>query len=260
MGLIYFVISILSTTVGAMAGLGGGVIIKPMLDFLGDFNLSTISALSSITVFSMAVVSIIKQVMDKVNIEVKKTIVVGIASIVGGILGERLLGIVVDNINPNIVKMVQNGILAVLLIGIYIYMNNRKRFKSYNVQNTIACFIIGIFLGLIASFLSIGGGPINVCVLTIFFSMEPKVAAINSIITILFSQGAKIGTIALTTGFSNLDLSMLPFMVIGGVLGGIIGSKFNKVFSNHVILVVFNVVVVALIVLNIFNIISTIVM
>ncbi|MEG0297705.1 MAG: sulfite exporter TauE/SafE family protein [Clostridium sp.] len=257
--LVYFLISILATTLGAMAGLGGGVIIKPLLDFLGDFNLSTISVLSSATVFSMAIVSIIKQIRYKVDIQVKKTVLIGFGSIFGGLFGEQILRFILSKFDTNLVMIVQNGTLAALLILIYIYMNNKSKFKSYNVQNSIVCLIIGVVLGLVASFLSIGGGPINVCILTIFFSMEAKEAAVNSIITILFSQGSKLTTIALTTGFSSLDLSMLPVMIVGGILGGLIGSKFNKVFSNDIILRVFNIVVAALILLNIYNVIAAVI-
>ncbi|WP_102398975.1 sulfite exporter TauE/SafE family protein [Haloimpatiens massiliensis] len=255
---IYFLISLLSTTVGAMAGLGGGVIIKPVLDLLGNYSLSVISVLSSITVFSMAVVSIIKQIKYKVAIQYKKTVLIGIGSVLGGLIGEKILRIVLGVVDKNFVIIIQNGILAFLLINIYIYMNKRNKFKSYHLENLIGCVLIGLLLGIIASFLSIGGGPINVCIFTIFFSMNTKEAAVNSIITILFSQCSKITTIFFTTGFSNLDLSMLPFMIIGGISGGIIGSRFNKVFSGNVILVVFNVVVILLILLNIYNMVSMI--
>ena len=80
MNLLYLFIALGATTLGSMAGLGGGVIIKPILDFLGDYNLSTISVLSSFTVFSMAIVSIIKQIRYKFKIEVRKTVLIGIGS------------------------------------------------------------------------------------------------------------------------------------------------------------------------------------
>lgn len=50
----------------------------------------------------------------------------------------------------------QSGILALLLIFVYIYMNNKEKFKSYKIDNFILSTIIGIFLGLIAAFLGIG--------------------------------------------------------------------------------------------------------
>ena len=46
---------------------------------------------------------------------------------------------------------------------------------------------MSITLGILSSFLGIGGGPINLVVLFFFFSMDTKTAAQNSLYTILFS-------------------------------------------------------------------------
>ncbi|GAA4063640.1 hypothetical protein [Amphibacillus indicireducens] len=54
----YFIISLLASIIGAIAGIGGGVFIKPILDFLGDYPLATIGILSSTTVLTMSVVSL----------------------------------------------------------------------------------------------------------------------------------------------------------------------------------------------------------
>ena len=51
MVLIYFLVALLSTICGSIDGLGGGVIIKPVLDFLGDYNIETIGVLSACTIF-----------------------------------------------------------------------------------------------------------------------------------------------------------------------------------------------------------------
>ena len=69
MEIIYFLVAILATTIGATAGLGGGVVIKPVLDSINTFTLPTVNLLSSATIFIMAVVSIIKQLLkkDKIN-------------------------------------------------------------------------------------------------------------------------------------------------------------------------------------------------
>ncbi|EGT3616248.1 sulfite exporter TauE/SafE family protein [Clostridium perfringens] len=253
MALIYFFVALLSTIAGSMAGLGGGVIIKPVLDFLGDYNIATISVLSSFTVFSMALVSIIKQLSYKSKIDIKNTGALAIGSVLGGLLGQQILTLILNTIESRIVSLVQSGILALLLIFVYVYMNNKDKVKSYKIDNFILSIVIGIFLGLIASFLGIGGGPINVAFLTIFFSMEAKNAARDSVIIILFSQASKLLSIAAGTGFSGYNLSMLGYMVFGGVLGGFIGAKFNRMFSNEIILKVFNTVVIMIIGLNIYN-------
>lgn len=254
--LAYFLIALGATTLGSMAGLGGGVIIKPILDFLGDYNLSTISVLSSFTVLSMAIISIVKQLKYKFIFNTKKTLFIGIGSILGGFIGEKALKLFIILSNASTVTTIQNLILVLLLVLVFIYINNRSKFTNYNINNLTICTFIGLTLGLISSFLSIGGGPINVCIFALFFSMDEKESSINSIITILFSQVSKLLTIATTTGFTSFDLGMLPYMILGGVLGGLIGSNFNRKCSNKIILIVFNIVVLSLIILNIFNILS----
>lgn len=44
----YFIIIVFANTVGAISGMGGGVIIKPLLDFMGKSPLSAINFYSRI--------------------------------------------------------------------------------------------------------------------------------------------------------------------------------------------------------------------
>ncbi|WP_160677237.1 sulfite exporter TauE/SafE family protein [Clostridium sp. C8-1-8] len=252
--LLYFIVALGATIIGAMAGLGGGVIIKPVLDFLGGYSVSAIGVISACTVFSMSVVSIIKQVKYKFKIEVRKTIFIGIGSIIGGPLGEKLLKDILKVFPHNVVTIYQNTILAVFLILIFIYMRKKDKLRSFKINSSIVCVLIGLFLGIMSSFLSIGGGPINICVLTIFFSMSPKEAAVNSIITILFSQGSQLISIVSTRGVEAFQIPIIPIMVVGGVIGGIVGSKLNKICDDKVVLRVFNVLLILLIILNVYNI------
>lgn len=69
MELIYFVVVWIATTAGALTGMGGGVIIKPVLDVIGEYDAATIGVLCSCTVFTMSIVSIHKQVRQKAKIE-----------------------------------------------------------------------------------------------------------------------------------------------------------------------------------------------
>ena len=48
-----FLVAALTTTVGAITGMGGGVIIKPMLDATTELDAMTVSILSSATVFTI---------------------------------------------------------------------------------------------------------------------------------------------------------------------------------------------------------------
>src|SRR5699024_10800605 len=54
----YFLIGLLTSVIGAISGLGGGVFIKPILDFFGHYPITTIGVLSSTSVFTMSAVSL----------------------------------------------------------------------------------------------------------------------------------------------------------------------------------------------------------
>ncbi|GAA0106235.1 sulfite exporter TauE/SafE family protein [Paraclostridium sordellii] len=255
MEILYFLIAIISTIIGSAAGIGGGVIIKPALDALSKYSLPTVNLLSSSTIFIMSIVTVFYQLKKKNKINSKNTIIVAIGSIIGGVIGQKIMTLLTSSrININIINNVQSVMLIILLLIVFIYMKNKRNIKTYNINNITLIGLLGLFLGAISAFLGIGGGPMNVAVFTILFSMSANEAARNSIIVIFFSQGSKILSIALTTGFSNYKLEMLPIMLIGGILGGIIGYRLNKSVSEKNIVKVFNTVLIAIVILNVYNI------
>ena len=96
------------------------------------------------------------------------------------------------------------------------------------------CLVIGLLLGIMSSFLGIGGGPINLVVLGYFFSMDTKTAAANSLYIILFSQAASFVS-TLITGLPEFRIMALILMVAGGIGGGIVGRKLNKKMDNRAV-------------------------
>lgn len=247
---IYFITAICATTLGSLAGLGGGVIIKPILDALGDYNLSTVEVLSSITVFSMAFIATIKQFKSgfKINLSIA-TLAIG--SILGGGIGKKAFDIFLTLFdNESYGKGIQAIILTILLVLVLL----KNSLPKYKIINISVVFLVGLLLGGIASFLGIGGGPINVAILVTLFAFSTKNAAISSIFIILLSQFSKLFLIYIDSGFSNYNLQMLPVMVIGGTLGGFIGAKLNHYLSNEYIEKIFNISIVCIILINMFNI------
>ena len=56
---IFFVVSILASVVGAICGVGGGVFMKPALDAVGVLPVNTITFLSTCTVIAMTSYNVI---------------------------------------------------------------------------------------------------------------------------------------------------------------------------------------------------------
>lgn len=224
----YVIIVLLATISGAIAGLGGGVIIKPLFDMIGYNDASTIGFYSSVAVFSMCIVSIYKQLKGGFNFHLKTVLSISIGSLVGGIVGENIFNLITASFENNVVKVIQATLLAVTLIFILIYTLKKDKIKHFKLENVVYIFLVGFFLGSISIFLGIGGGPLNVALLMLLFSYSMKEAAIYSIATIFFSQISKLGSLILLNKLMEYDLSLIPFICISAVLGGFIGTIINQ--------------------------------
>ena len=135
---LYFLIAIGATTVGSLTGMGGGVIIKPLMDVLHGFDVQTIGVLSSLTVFSMSVVSIGKQMLARTKIPFGTAIPLALGSVAGGLAGEKLLQVIVDALRANsAVTVVQNVVLSLLILAVFLYMKNKSRIPSQELRGVV---------------------------------------------------------------------------------------------------------------------------
>ncbi len=248
--IIYFLVALIATMLGATAGLGGGVIIKPVLDLLGDYNIVTISVLSSVTVFSMALVSTIKQIKQGFKITGTMTAVTA-GAVFGGILGSVIFSLIKESMNPDTVTIVQSAIIIALLILCLIY----NKFPVNHIKSTAIQCLIGLFLGMVSSFLGIGGGPINVAIIILFLGMELRDAAKVSVFIILFAQLSGLIVKAINGLMIQVeDFSMLYVMIPAAILGGLLGSQLNIKLSGKHIAVIYKSTVTAVILICIYNI------
>lgn len=228
--LLFAAVSFLASIVGAICGIGGGVIIKPTLDLFGWASVSTISFLSGCTVLSMSCYSVGKSLLaheKAVNMRTGTPLAIGAA--VGGVVGKQLFSAVkAASSDPNMVGGVQALCLALITLGTLIYTIYKAKIKTKRVESALVCVVIGFFLGIMSSFLGIGGGPINLVVLFYFFSMDTKTAAANSLYIILFSQITNLLTTIVTREVPPFEIHTIVLMVLGGIFGGVVGRIVNK--------------------------------
>lgn len=260
----YFIFSLIvmiAATLGSMAGIGGGVIIRPALDAFNYYeNANIVNFLSSFCVLAVALTSVIKSLITKQKIDnYRASIFLGVGSIIGGILGNFLFDMVKANSNKNWLIIIQSIILILLLLFVVFYMLFlKKKGIALKINNFILIIVIGLLLGVISSFLGIGGGPINVAILCFFFSMNMKQAAINSLVIIIFSQTSKIITTlingTLLSSSTNMDWYMLLLLVPIAVIGSLLGSYLNKKVSEKAILYVYISTIFVIIAINAYNI------
>lgn len=226
-----------ASIVGSICGIGGGVIIKPLLDALGIAGVAEISFLSGCTVLSMSCYSVVKALSAKeslVKFETGTPLAIGAA--IGGILGKNLFSALrAMSVQPERVGGYQAVCLAIVTAATLLYTLNKKTIKTHQVTHPVVCAAVGLALGVISSFLGIGGGPINLVVLYFLFSMETKVAAQNSLYIILISQITSLLTSIVTASVPPFHVSWLVVMVLGGIGGGMAGRKTNKKLNTAMV-------------------------
>ena len=130
---------------------------------------------------------------------------------------------------------VQAIALGIITLGTLLYTVNKAGIRTRKTSNKLLCGVIGLLLGIMSSFLGIGGGPINLVVLGFCFSMDTKTAAANSLYIILFSQIASLLATLFTRSVPEFGALALALMVAGGIGGGIVGRKLNKKMDNRAV-------------------------
>ncbi len=253
--LIFFIVSLLASAVGAICGIGGGVVIKPVLDMLHLETVSTISFLSGCTVLSMSCYSVGRSMLaGERRVSFKTGTPLALGSVVGGILGKELFSLVQALFeNQNTVGSVQAVCLAIVTAGTLIYTLKKEGIKTHQIKNWGLCLLIGLILGAMSSFLGIGGGPINLVVLYFFFSMDTKTAAANSLYIILFSQLSSLISTLVTGSVPDFRWPVLLVMVAGGIGGGMLGRSFNRKMDNRAVEKLFICLMGLIILISIYN-------
>ena len=251
MQMLYMAIIFIATTIGAITGLGGGVIIKPSLDFLNFHSVQNISFLSSCAVFSMSLYGVGKHLVQKTPIRKGIIIKVSLGAMIGGFVGTNLFQTAIQMTSKETVASVQSLSLIILLILTIIAM--KRDLKTYNIDNTFLTILVGLVLGILSSFLGIGGGPFNVIVFNILYSIDFKKATVYSLATILFAQLTNLMTIGIQEGFGSYDTGFLIFIIPAALIGGIVGTYLNKKMDEKWIKSLFMLVMYALVLLNVIN-------
>ena len=233
MGVLIFAICYFASAIGGICGIGGGVVIKPVLDALGVMDVSSISFLSGLTVLSMSVISVFRQRNNHL-VELRIGSLLAVGAVAGGVIGNFLFQKVKElTAQDAFVGMVQAIVLAIVTLLTLVYSAFfRNRLPSYHVKNGVACVFIGGSMGVLSSFLGIGGGPINLAILFFAFSMETKKAAANSLYIFMFSQLASFLTSLIQGTIPQFPWISLVIMVSAGVLGGMSGSQLNRRISS----------------------------
>ncbi|MGN6266973.1 MAG: sulfite exporter TauE/SafE family protein [Ginsengibacter sp.] len=237
--LIVLVGSFLAGLVGSLTGLGGGVIIIPMLTLLFGVDIHYAigaSLISVIATSSGAAAAYVKEGISNIRIgmflEIATTLgavggamiaVYAPTDIIAVVFGFVLIFSAVISLkkkNESLVQYRSGNIAHILkLNSSYPSEHGEIRYAAHNVPGG---FIMMAIAGLISGLLGIGSGALKVIAMDHFMKLPFKVSTTTSNFMIGVTAAASAG-IYMQRGYINPGLSM-P-VVLGVIAGAFLGSK-----------------------------------
>jgi len=203
---------------GSMIGLGGGIIVVPVLTFFG-FSPTLAASNSLFAAFSNAVGSTVSYSRQK-RIDYSLGLKLGLLSIPGTVLGAYLS----SDVTPGIFKILFG--LVLISSAVYIFMRKKIETKEKNLTKQMIVFVIAasFFAGIISSFLGIGGGIVFVPLMVVGIGMTMKKAAPTSQFILLFASLSGIITHSI---LGHPDFLQAGLLAAGAFVGGIIGARLS---------------------------------
>ena len=219
---------------GSMIGLGGGIIVVPILTFLG-FPPTVAASNSLFAALSNAVASTITYSKQK-RIEFSLGLKLGLLTIPGTILG----AVISSDISSEIFKILFGIIL--IFSSVYIFLRKKLETKEKILSKQMIIFAIGasFFAGIISSFFGIGGGIIFVPLMVVGMGMAMKRAAPTSQLILLF---ASLSGVIVHSVLGHPDFLQAGFLAIGSFIGGLIGARLSIDIKERYLQILVSVVI-----------------
>ena len=261
--LIIFLVSIVAGFVGALFGLGGGVLIIPFLTLVEGVPVPLAVGASIVSVVATSSASAATYVQDHLT-NLRLGMFLEIGTVAGAITGAFvsvflpasalfiLFGVIL--LYATMVMIRGRGIdfpanvrpdktSRILALGSQYDDQSLNRVVKYEVTRTPLTVFIGYFAGIVSGLLGVGGGIINVPTMNLVSKVPVKVASATSNFMIGVTAAAS-ASVYLLRGDVN---PLLAAPLIVGVAGGaLLGTRVLKVTPPTRVKVAFGILLAAI--------------
>ena len=219
---------------GSMIGLGGGVIVVPVLTFLG-FSPTAAASNSLFAALSNAIASTISYSKQK-RIVYSLGLKLGLLSIPGTVLGALFS----TDVAPDVFKILFGFVL--IASAAYIFLRKKIETKEKAISKQMMVFAVGasFFAGIISSFFGIGGGIIFVPLMVVGMGMAMKKAAPTSQMILLF---ASFSGVIVHSLLGHPDFLQAGLLAVGSFFGGLVGARLSIDIKERYLQILVSVVI-----------------
>lgn len=230
--LLFFIGGVLAGIIAGLLGVGGGIIIVPMLVFFGKLPVNAV-ATSSLAIVITSISGSFQNWREG-NLNFKKVISLGLPAVITAQLGVYLA----SHFSPLLLL----SLFAILLfVNVYLVSLRRRLVTVENVSvdhdriflNTI---LTGGAAGILSGLFGVGGGVIMVPLQMLLLGEKIKVAIQTSLgVIILTAISASIGHAVA----GNILLTEGLLIGFGGLVGAQFGTRFLPRLSDRVVTIGF---------------------
>jgi len=256
----FFLLPLLGAAVaalGTMIGLGGGVILVPILIFLfPEASAATLITISLTLVFLNAASATIANVRAR-RIDVRTAVLLVAGAIPAAIAGSATARVVSR-------ESFENMFGALLIFSAFYVLwrsvkagvqdepvphepNREVRERGGSIYrfyvNTLLVVVISPVAGFLSSFFGIGGGVIHVPALTFILKVPLKVATATALLVLVFTSATAILTL-LFSGAIHEGWRRAALLGFGALFGAQLGVYFSGRVNPRIILLILSVALV----------------
>jgi hypothetical protein len=222
-----FIGFVVGTLIG-LTGLGGGVLLLPMLIF--GLRVPAIVAVGSDAAFNFLTKIPSSFVhLSKGTVRRKVVLALSVGSVPGSALGVRFLQHLRMLHGAGVNDFIKAAVgILLIVVSTLLLLQRRIEEQVANRPPTAKSFagmaVIGLTAGFLVGMTSVGSGSIIMMLLLMFYSYPPKVMVGTDIVHAVVLTGV---TSLLHFRLGNVDTSLVGCLLIGSIPGGLIGSHLS---------------------------------
>jgi uncharacterized membrane protein YfcA len=215
---------VVGTLIG-LTGLGGGVLLLPLLIF--GLSVPPIIAVGSDALFNFITKIPSSAVhLSKGTVRRKVVLALAMGSVPGSIAGVKFLQHLRVLYGTGVNDFIKTAV-GILLIVVPALLLLQRRIETHvatrppTAKSFIGMGVIGLIAGFLVGMTSVGSGSIIMMLLLLFYSYPPKVMVGTDIVHAVALTGV---TSFMHFRLGNIDLALVGYLLIGSIPGGLIGS------------------------------------